>query len=257
MCSKKNCEVRKVKKKMFFLSFLMISSFTIGGTKGLAAEYTSATEAKTDAVVSFTADTDPVNPVDPEDPEVPVDPVDPINPEGAELMITYVSNFNFGTQKKSGTTWNALADKVYTDSSQTDTREVVPFVSTKDSRGTDRKGWVLTVKQDGVFLDGNNNELKGAEIELSGLRYETTENKQGKPNVLNPRITLTTEAQDVAKADSNTGIDQWSLALGGLQGEQGKQTTNGVTLNVPKGTAKNATTYTTSITWELVADPTV
>ncbi|MFI1241799.1 WxL domain-containing protein [Enterococcus casseliflavus] len=246
-----------MKKKMFFLSFLMISSFTVGGTKGLATEYSNATEAKTDAVVSFTADTDPVNPVDPEDPEVPVDPVDPINPEGAELMITYVSNFNFGTQNKSETTWNALADKVYIDSSKTDTREVVPFVSTKDSRGTDRKGWVLTVKQDGAFIDGNNNELKGAEIELSGLRYETTKNKQGKPNVVNPNITLTTAEQDVAKADSITGIDQWSLALGMLQGNQGKQITNGITLNVPKSTAKNTATYTTSITWELAADPTI
>lgn len=239
------------------LNSLILGGLILGSTCASAAEYTSATEAKTDAVVSFTNDTDPVNPVDPEDPEVPVDPVNPINPEGAELMITYVSDFNFGTQKKSESTWHALADKIYSDSSKTDTREVVPFVSTKDSRGTDRKGWVLTVKQDGAFLDGENNELKGAEIELSGLRYETTTNKQGKPNILSPTITLTKEAQDVAKADSNTGIDQWSLALGSLQGKQGEQTTNGVTLNVPKSTAKNTATYTTSITWELAADPTI
>ncbi|EGO6085916.1 hypothetical protein HA909_002717, partial [Enterococcus faecalis] len=56
----------------------------------------------------------------------------------------------------------------------------------------------------------------------------------------------------------------WSLALGQLDGEvkQGEEdneetfkTTSGVTLSVPSTTSKNTSTYSTTVTWELVADP--
>ncbi|WP_242366054.1 WxL domain-containing protein [Enterococcus faecalis] len=233
------------------LSTLFVSS--CGGVVSFAAEYPSPTKAKTDAAITFEKGEDPDKPVDPEDPDKPVDPVDPINPNGDELMLTYVSNFNFGSQKKTDSKWQALADRVYTDTSKSDTREVVPFVATKDVRGTDRKGWVITARLESAFKDSNGNELKGAEMNLSNMNYIKEE---GAPLIVNEKVTLSTEAQEISKATSENGVGNWSLALGQLQGTEGSKTTNGVELNVPTTSTKNATTYKTSIIWELTADPT-
>ena len=73
---------------------------------------------------------------------------------------------------------------------------------------------------------------------------------------------LGTEAQDVSTAGVDEGIGAWSSAFGQLDGsvEQGKEetvkTTSGITLSVPSTSAKNTGTYSTTVTWELVADPT-
>lgn len=241
-----------MKLQNLLLSSIILGSVIGGATTALAAEYDGAEKATSEATITFIKDEDSVNPVDPDDPDNPIDPVDPINPEGAELMISYASNFNFGEQEKNGSTWNALADKVYTDETKTETKEVVPFVATKDNRGTDRNGWTLTVKQDGDFKDANDNVLKGAELTLSGLRYASTTNA---PSITPNTVTLTNTATEVAISDENTGVGNWSLALGTLEGEEGSQTTSGVTLSVPKTTVKNTGTYSTSVTWELAADP--
>lgn len=243
-----------MKLKNLLLSSIILGSVIGNATTTLAAEYDGAEKASSTATITFAQDDESVKPVDPEDPDKPIDPVDPANPDGAELMISYASNFNFGEQSKSGTQWNALADKVFTDDTKTETKEIVPFVATKDARGTDRNGWTLTVKQDGDFIDSDKNILKGAELTLSGLRYVDT---NGAPTIAASTLTLTTEAAEVALADANTGVGNWSLALGALEGDEGSQTTTGITLSVPKTTAKNTGTYSTSVTWELAADPAV
>ncbi|EKK0901670.1 WxL domain-containing protein, partial [Enterococcus faecalis] len=169
-----------MKKKQLFAGAAVLAMLSAGGvsaaTTALAQEYDEdGLSAKTNATVTFEADEDTGTIVDPDDPnggDGGVDPVDPSNPEGAELMISYASNLNFGTQSKQGTSWNALADKVYKtdENGEKVEAEATPFVATKDSRGASREGWTLTVKQDGAFKDGDD-ELKGAEIVLSGLRY--------------------------------------------------------------------------------------
>lgn len=255
-----------MKKKQLFAGAAVLAMLSAGGvsaaTTALAQEYVNDEDgnyasAETNATVTFEADEDTGTIVDPDDPDGGdggVDPVDPSNPEGAELMISYASNLNFGTQSKQGTSWNALADKVYKTDGNGEKVEVeaTPFVATKDSRGASREGWVLTAKQDGAFKDGND-ELKGAEINLSGLRYAV---KNGAPGFVAEEITLNDQPQEVSKAGDDEGIGAWSLALGELQGEEGSQTTNGVTLNVPSTSAKNTGTYSTTVTWELTADPT-
>lgn len=264
-----------MKKKQLFAGAAVLAMLSAGGvsaaTTALAQDYVNDEDgkyasAKTNATVTFEADEDTGTIVDPDDPDDGdedgggIDPVDP-NENGAELMISYASNLNFGTQSKQGTSWNALADKVYkTDAEgnhvvdedgEKELKEVTPFVATKDSRGASRKGWSLTVKQDGAFKDGND-ELKGAEIVLSGLRYG---GDQGAPTPKAEAITVSNEAKEVSNATTEQGIGAWSLALGSLQGEEGAKTTNGVTLNVPSISAKNTGDYSTTVTWELTADP--
>lgn len=249
-----------MKKKQLFAGAAVLAMLSAGGvsaaTTALAQDYEKdGLSAKTNATVTFEADEDTGTIVDPDDPDGGgVDPVDPSNPEGAELMISYASNLNFGTQSKQGTSWNALADKVKKtdENGEKVEAEATPFVATKDSRGASRKGWSLTVKQDGAFKDGDD-ELKGAEIVLSGLQYG---GDQGAPKPKTEAITVSNEAKEVSNAGVDEGIGAWSLALGSLQGEEGAQTTSGVTLNVPSTSAKNTGTYSTTVTWELTADPT-
>lgn len=248
------------------LRYLLMSAAVLTATVGGAispivanadTDYQDATHATTDGKITFIEDDSPVNPVDPENPEVPVEPVDPINPNGAELMITYASNLNFGTQSKQGTTWNAYADKVKDDSTG-ESRDIVPFVSVKDSRGTDRDGWKLTVKQDGEFKNGTN-VLEGAQLTFSGLRYANTGNE---PTATSGSIVLGEEAAIIAQADDTAGTGITSLALGTLAPEtetdaSGNQVqvnkTAGVNLSIPKRTAINSGTYSTSVTYELTA----
>lgn len=249
-----------MKVKTLLASTMVLTSMVGGGVLTQAAEYSDATHAKTDADITFVTDSEPTNPVDPTDPEKPVDPIDPINPNGGELMITYASNLHFGKQLKSETSWNAIADK------DKGGKEYVPFVSIKDSRGTDRKSWSLTVKQDGAFTDGKA-EIKGAELTYSNLFFAAV---QGAPSATSGSLTLSSTAQEIATADANTGIGQWSIGLGNKLSEgnigyekdgSGKlvpvkgNVTNGVTLSIPKTSAKNTSKYATTVTYELIADP--
>lgn len=256
-----------MKKKQLFAGAAVLAMLSAGGAStALAADYGDDTQATTEAKVTFLEDDDTGNIVDPDNPGGGdggggVDPVDPENPNGAELMIQYASNLNFGTQSKSATSWNALADKVYTDETHNETREVTPFVATKDSRGTSRKGWVLQATQDGEFTDGGGAVLAGAQLSLSNLRYADV---NGAPKAAKGEITLGNEAKDISRAGDGEGIGAWSLALGDLQGgEQGEgedkvtnQTTTGITLSVPSTSAKNTGTYSTTVTWTLSSDPT-
>lgn len=256
------------------LRYLLMSAAVLTSTAGTAlapiivnadATSTDATHVTSKGSIQFSDDKTPVNPVDPDNPDTPVVPVNPINPNGAELMITYASDINFGTQSKSaGNSWNAYADKVKapTKEDANATKDVVPFVSVKDSRGTDRKGWKLTVKQDDDFKNGNA-VLAGATLKFSGLRYADGDLM---PTAVPSTITLTKEAQNVATADATHGSGNTSLALGTLKEETEKSydkegnevntkvnKTAGINLSVPTGTVINTGTYTTSVTYELTA----
>ncbi len=233
-------------------------------SKAIVTVKEKQTSFEKEANITFLEDEDTGTIVDPDNPDEGIEPVDPANPNGAELMISYASNLNFGVQSKQATSWNALADKVYADETHTTTREVTPFVATKDSRGSSRKGWTLTAKQDTAFKDETKEILKGAEISFTKLSYASLEGAPKASTV--DKIVLSQDAQDIAKATASQGVGAWSLALGALDGEveQGTEdkkvtnkTTSGVTLSVPSTTSKNTGSYSTTVTWELAADPTV
>ncbi|HFP6581201.1 TPA: WxL domain-containing protein [Enterococcus faecalis] len=228
---------------------LLLSMLAGGATQVFAdgQTYPDSEHAKTTGSIDFKEDNEVVDPVDPTDPEKPVDPTDPTNPNGAELMLIYASNFKFGEQEKLGNEWNAVGDLMK------DGTYLTPFVSTKDSRGTDRKGWTLTAALSKGFKDKDGNALEGAELELSNMFYSDKIN--GAPTAKAGVVTLSDVAQEVASADSEKGIGVWSLGLGELNGTDEKATTNGVTLKVPTTSSKNSTTYSAEITWELTAAP--
>lgn len=238
--------------KYLLSSVAVLATLSTGGIGAFAQEYPDAQTAITEGHVTFEKDTDPGGPVDPTDPELPVDPIDPSNPSPGELAITYASNFDFGVHKADGSKTVAYA-KADTVKDGEGTRKIVPFVSTKDARGTDREGWSLTVKQNDDFKDSKNNVLTGAEITLSGINYA---NVAGAPTATATDVVINHSAQEISSAGKTTGIGKWSVALGKLSGNEGEQVTNGVTLTVPSTTAKNADKYSTTLTWELVADPT-
>lgn len=271
-----------MKKKQLFAGAAVLAMLSAGGTSTVFADDADKEwngtdkSATTQATVTFLEDDETGTIVDPDNPDGGdedgnggVDPVDPTNPNGAELMISYASNLNFGAHKsKTATSFNALADKVYADAEHSTTKEVTPFVATKDSRGTDRKGWSLQAKLDDAFKDGSGAVLEGAELSLSQLRYA---NVEGAPTVsADEKLVIDQEGVEVSNAGKEQGIGAWSLALGGLDGEvtqiTGKdeagndiektfKTTSGVTLSVPSTTSKNTSTYSTTVTWELVAEP--
>lgn len=234
-----------MKVKNLLLCAVLLTSVAGSATPAFAAEYPDSEHANTTAEIAFEKDDSTELPVDPDDPDKPIDPDEPGNGNGSELMISYASNLQFGQQKKSDSTFYAQGDKMKDGSFKT------PFVSTKDSRGTERKGWSLTAALSKGFTDAENNELKGAELSLSNLYYADVE---GAPTANTGNVVLGTEAQEVASADSKTGIGSWSVGLGKLDAE--KNTTNGVKLSIPQTTAKNTATYTAEVTWELTADAT-
>ncbi|MFQ6324160.1 WxL domain-containing protein [Lactococcus garvieae] len=146
-------------------------------------------------------------------------------------------------------------------------KESVPFVSTKDSRGTERKSWSLSVKQDYPFTDGKS-ELKGAELAYSNLTYASA---SGAPTAKEEGVTLGTDAQELSSANAETGIGSWSLGLGNSledatvafeKNGNGKlipitgKVTNGVILSIPKNTVISTSKYATTVTYELTADAT-
>lgn len=230
----------------------LLTTLLSGGMAAFATDYPSATSAENKGEVVFEKDTDPTNPVDPTDPTNPIDPTDPTNPNPGELSLVYVSKFNFGTQKADGkkTTAYAKADTV---NDGEGVKAIVPFVATKDVRGTERKGWSLTVKQNDGFKDSKGNELTGAEITLSGTKYVES---AGAPTVSSDKLVISNQAKELISADAKAGVGNWSAAFGELTEVNDEQVTKGITLTVPSNTAKNADAYSTTLTWELTADPT-
>jgi len=130
-----------------------------------------------------------IDPIDPTLPVVPVEPGKP-NPNKGDLVIQYVSDFDFGTHKNDLKAFSgkATADKVQTvgdDGTLGPVREVPSFVNTKDMR-VDGKGWDLKVTA--TPFKTATSELTGAEVTLSGLKYAGTDS---------PTATATQKQQQV------------------------------------------------------------
>lgn len=231
---------------------VLMGSIGLGALTGHAADYEDALNATSEGAVTIVENDLPDDTIpDPENPDQELDPETPVNPNPGQLRINYVSNFDFGKIKNTSgaMTLEAKLDTLWlADGTET---ERVPFVTTEDRRGTDRKGWELRVSQPKPLADAAGNELQGATIQLNGLRYSNAGTDS--PVVTGGTITLAPSEQVLARANEAQGAGARSLALGSAT-EQG--TTNGVTLNIPANTIRNNTEYTSSIVWELVADPT-
>ena len=259
-----------MKLRTLLKSTLILTSIVTGGVLTNATvtnaddTYSDAMHAKTKSDLTFIKSNTPTPPKPPgpkPDPDKIPNPTP--NPEGAELMISYAPNLKFGTQLKSDTAFFAKAD---IDSKGI---EFLPFISVSDNRGSERKGWTLTVKQDTPFHSTRDNkkELAGATITFSNLFYDA---EAGAPKAASGDIILSSGAQDLATSDMTTGVGSWSLGFGSELEEgivdykvdtEGKATpikgqiTKGVKLFIPNTSVKESDTYTTTITYELIADP--
>ncbi|MGX7024555.1 WxL domain-containing protein [Vagococcus hydrophili] len=172
-------------KKVFLYGALLGTTVGVFGgittafAEAPAVDYETPTKANSDAKIKFIDGGDPEI-VDPIDPTKVVDPVDPVNPNRGDLMIQYVSNFDFGVRKRVTSkelTANAKAVKVVPKGEKKEDvskqYEVMPFVSTLDMRPEREGGWNLQVNQ-GEFTfkkDGKNIPIKGAEMIFTNTNY--------------------------------------------------------------------------------------
>lgn len=142
-------------------------------------------------------------------------------------------------------------------------REVIPFVSTWDSR-YDRDGWKLTVSRDS-FKDTENGEteLPGADVVFSDLAY-ADEDSEFKPTATLGEFKIGTDDVELAKASGKQqGMGSFSLALGtktldqtdareNINDEENTyKVTNGVTFKLAERTAVSAKRYQSTFTWNL------
>lgn len=239
-------------KTTWTLVALLVGGMSVGTMTSRAAEYEDATKVKTESTVTIVENDSPDAVIpDPDDPSKEVVPESPVNPNPGQLRINYVSNFDFGKIKNTSgeIVQSARLDQLWSDGSE---EGRVPFVATEDRRGNERLGWELQVAQPEQLTDDTGHELKGATITFSGLRYSST--SDATPVANQNTLVLGEAAQTLATADAQQGAGAWSLALGNADTSG---TTDGVVLRIPANTTKNNNTvYSTSLVWELVADPT-
>jgi hypothetical protein len=226
-------------------SSVVASAATYGDNNG-------ASTATVDGTVIFEKDSGPSKPVDPSDPDIEVDPGgENPNTTGSELWITYASELDFGVNSKSDTIFYAAADQIADGTGGT--KPITPFVSIKDTRGSDRQGWNVTAKLDDEFKDSKGNSLEGATLTFSDL-FSGDATMTHAPSTHAGSVIIGTLAEaDIASADKDHGSGSWAIGLGKLNAN-GTHTT-GVTLSVPQDSVKNTDTYTTSITYTLSVAP--
>ncbi len=241
-------------KKQLLSAVLVAGTIGMAGVNAYAVEYQDATNATTEGKITILENEDSTDPVipDPEDPGEEVEPEGPVNPNTGKLRINYISDFDFGSIKNISSQIVQQAKLVGITDVDNNVGSRVPFIATEDRRGSDRQGWELRVSQPSPMMDASKHELKGATITLSGMRYVNT--SEATPVVNQNDVVINSQEQAIVSANALQGAGAWSVALG-QQVEDG--TTNGVKLTIPENTIKNDTTYSTSLVWELVADPTV
>ncbi|EFS3771410.1 WxL domain-containing protein [Listeria monocytogenes] len=205
--------------------------------------------------VIFKIDNSGTDPLDPTDPDIdkPIVPTDPDTPEGTSgpLSIDHVSNFHFGEQLISpkAQIYYAALEEV---KQQDETLKAVPnYVQVTDKRGSN-EGWLLTVKQEKQLATDDGTELKGAVIKLSNTQIKTTSDNKAKVPTVTTDIELIPagNALDVISAKQEEGMGLWI-------GSFGNESTgaNSVSLSVPGESAKQASKYTSELTWTLSSAP--
>ncbi|MZU11401.1 hypothetical protein GUA37_09455 [Bifidobacterium longum] len=198
-----------------------------------------------------------VAPVDPLDPETEIAPENkPEIPEDqGRLSLDFVSQFNFDTQKisVSDQTYYAQPQRLLNEDGTVNESEERPnFVQISDRRaGNERSGWQLSVTQNEQFRNESGHELIGSEIQLFNQELVTAQG--GMAPTLQEETTqriIPNTKKILLQADEESGTGTWIYRLGN------QQTANkSVGLYVPRGTNPEATSYSTTLTWELSAVP--
>ncbi len=236
-------------------------------TQPVDIEYYQISETPENASGVFTEDPIEVNyiyDVVPEtiyDPLKPENEVDPENkPEIPEdqglLSIDFVSQFNFGSQPISTQEkfYYALPQRLLNaDGSVIENEERPNYVQISDRRSdSERKGWKLSVRQNDQFKGGKENqELRGAKLILKNQQLATAQGKNAPELYNSDQVYLepgTKRTLLTAKEDQGKGT--WIYRFGDQESAD-----KSIALKVPAGANPEATTYSTTLTWELSSVP--
>lgn len=224
----------------------------------------------TEGDITFTpGDDDTVVDPGPEGPDVEIPPV--VGPDGNKgpLTIATVPTMNFGSQVISTTdeTYNMVAEKQQLKGTEGE-EFMVPYVSmaqVDDTRGTN-EGWVLNVSLTGFEAPNTqNNVLKGAHISLHdpSIRYSIGDPAQmPEAHATGLQLMPNEAAVAVMTAAPEKGAGKSTVEWGShddlaQQIEDGVEVVENaaIKLFVPGSTAKDAVTYTSTLTWELELTP--
>jgi len=266
--------------KLLRLATITALSSTIlaGGTVSAFAE--EAREVTTEGQIQFTAPTDDdgelvvIPPVGPDEggPDVEIEPEVPETT--GPLSVMKAATMNFGSQVISNQdkTYDMVAEMAKLTNPVTDGPTHVPYVSfaqVQDLRGTN-EGWDLKVSLSDFESDTQNKILTGAQITLAGsaIRYEGS-NQGNAPTAHIDGLTLLPNdaAQSVMKAEKGKGAGASSVVWGNQKDltdqfeaedfdpEKDVVKNSAIQLFIPGSTAKDAATYTSTLTWELANTP--
>lgn len=208
------------------------------------------------ATTLIVGDLGPVSPVDPLDPEIEVDPENkPELPEDqGQLSIDFVSSFNFGSQAISAhdQTYYAQPQRLLNEDGTVNENEERPnYVQISDRRPeNDRNGWTLAVTQKEQFKGAENQVLNGASLSLSNQQVITAQGGTAPELQSVPCTLVPGNRRTLLHAQGSEGTGTWIYRFGDVDtaGES-------VALDVPRGANPEATTYSSTLIWELSAVP--
>ncbi|WP_429974947.1 WxL domain-containing protein [Enterococcus sp. DIV0840c] len=196
-------------------------------------------------------------PVDPLDPEIEVNPENkPELPENQGLLsIDFISSFKFGSQPIS------VHDQIYyaepqrlldEDGTVNEMEERPNYIQISDRRSaTERNGWQLSVTQTKQFEGLKNQQLTGASITFSNQQLVTAQGGNTPSlQTANPLTLVPGNKRALIRAEDTEGTGTWIYRFGDEHTAR-----ESVTLNVPKGSNPEATSYSTTLIWELNAIP--
>lgn len=252
----------------------LTSTFLAGGSTLVSAE--EVRDVTTEGSIQFTAPTDEdgelevVPPLDPDDEDTPDVELDPeVDGTTGPLSIMQAATMNFGSQVISNqdSTYNMVAEMRQLVGTTGDENKVpyVSFAQVQDLRGTN-EGWNLHVSLTDFTSGTQNNVLTGAEIEFveGSISYETN-NAQNTPSGHQNGLKLRPNAGSVPlmTADTGQGAGAASIVWGNqrdlnqqLADEEIEVVENdAIRLFIPGSTAKDAATYTSTLSWELTSTP--
>ena len=259
---------KEVGKGMKFirLTTITVLSTTILAGGAIPAFAEEVREVTTNGQIEFTPNSEEEVEVIPPvvDPEVDIDPEVPgtVGP----LSIVKAVTMNFGSQVISNKdlTYNMVAEMA----NLKDGSGQVPYVSfaqVQDLRGSN-VGWELQVSLSNFTSNTRNNVLTGAEIKFlnPSIQYEG-DNAENAPVAHEAELKLIPEkgavpvmtAADGKGAGASSVIwgDQTNLNTQFADDEIKVVENDGIQLSIPGSTAKDATTYTATLTWELTTTP--
>ncbi|AVC42349.1 WxL domain-containing protein (plasmid) [Enterococcus gallinarum] len=209
------------------------------------------------ATIVVVGDVGPVSPVDPLDPEAEVDPENkPELPEDqGPLSIDFISAFNFGSQAisvQSRTYYAQPQQLLNPDGTIIEGEERPNYIQVSDRRAeNDRHGWQLAVTQNSQFTNLDDHELAGARLHFSNQQFATAQG--GTEPELSHRdgvVLVPGQKTELVTAKGEQGSDTWIYRFGD-RASAGES----VALEVPPTATPKATTYHTTLTWELSAVP--